>query len=46
MTKQKWLWNLRRLAKQKKDENDAIKKANNISTSSAQPKGMKYLGKL
>ena len=46
MPKKKWLWMLKRLAKQKKDENDAIKKSSSGSTAASQPKGMRYLGNI
>jgi hypothetical protein len=45
MRKKKFIWSLKRLAKQKKDENEAIKKAN-ASMSKPSTKGKRYLGKM
>jgi hypothetical protein len=45
MMKKKFLWMLKRLAKQKKDENDAIRKANKF-TGSGKNKRPGILGKI
>ncbi len=45
MSKKKFLWLLRRLAKQKKDENDAIRAAQK-GYKSPSSRGSKYLGKI
>jgi len=46
MTKKKFLFMLRKLASQKKEENKAIEKASKGSKPSSSSKGMRYLGKL
>ena len=46
MRKKKFLWTLKRLAKQKKDENDEIKRANASSSKKSRPKGNRFLGRM
>lgn len=40
------MWTLKRLSRQKKEENDAIKKERKSYGSKAAPKGKKYLGNM